>query len=50
MVYDVIHVLLHYSHGRRMSDVFSHSNRKRNKCSLHLPGEARSSVENDAIH
>ena len=42
MVYDVIHVLLHHSHGRRMSHVFSHSNRKRNKCLLHLPGEARS--------
>ena len=41
MVYDVIHVLLHHSHGRRMSHVFSHSNRKRNKCLLHLPGEAR---------
>ena len=32
----------HHSHGRRMSHVFSHSNRKRNKCLLHLPGEARS--------
>ena len=42
MVYDVIHVLVHHSHGRRMSHVFSHSNRKRNKCLLHLPGEARS--------
>ena len=42
MVYDVIHVLLHHSHGRRMSHVFSHSNRKRNKCLLHLPGEAQS--------
>ena len=42
MVYEVIHVLLHHSHGRRMSHVFSHSNRKRNKCLLHLPGEARS--------
>ena len=42
MVYDVIHVLLHHSHGRRMSHVFSQSNRKRNKCLLDLPGEARS--------
>ena len=42
MMYDVIHVLLHHSQGRRMSHVFSHSNRKRNKCLLDLPGEARS--------
>ena len=42
MVYEVIHVLLHHSHGRRMSHVCCQSNRKRNKCLLDLPGEARS--------
>ena len=37
-----MHELLHHSHGSCMSHVFSHSNRKRNKCLLDLPGEARS--------
>ena len=43
VVYDVIHVLLHHSRdSSRMSHVFSHSNRTRNKCLLDLSGEARS--------
>ena len=43
MLYDVIHVLLHHSRdSSRMPHVFSHSNRKRNKGLLDLPGEARS--------
>ena len=46
VVYDVILVLLHHSRdSSHMSHVFSHSNRKRNKCLLDLPGEAREAGE-----
>ena len=46
VVYDVILVLLHHSRdSSHMSHVFSHSNRKRNKFLLDLPGEAREAGE-----